>query len=433
MWVVTTRVAVASAAAAAAWAAAVDRVAGLTFLDLTADAAGAGRVEIDAFHNGMPVAALEVTTDIVKELPAASLPAMPQTAQFAVVTRTPPDLSLFILERNDEITFYLLSADRKYNMDDYPPVKLCTPRVYFQEFFRAIENLNAGSAKDQLRKQGLNLFRTAVPEDLQKTLWNLRDSVRTLQINSDEPWIPWEVCKLEGIVDGNVEEGPFFAEAFSVTRWFRRVAAVPELTLNNIALVVPDDSGLASAAEEKRYVEGLRGNGRNVVNISPTRDDVTKAMETAQYDAWHFTGHARASVNVDADKSPIELNKPDKLTPADIVGRTSNLLKTKPFVFLNACQSAQSGMSLTGVGGWAQRFIKVQPGRPSAAAFIGTYWSVDDEKAFAFAKALYVRLTKGTPIGRAAQEVPSRRGTIVPRPTTRAGSLTRSTPTRPQP
>lgn len=372
--------------------------------DLTADALGPGRVEIDAFHNGMPVAALTVTTDIVETLPETLSPAKPKKAQIGVVRRTPPELSLFIFERDDEITFFLQSADGVYNMEDYPPVKLQTPRAYFQEFFRTIENAAADSARDQLRTQGLNLFRTAVPEPLQTTLWNLRDRVRTLQINSDEPWIPWEVCKLEGVVDGNVEEGPFFAEAFNVTRWFRRVAAVPELRLSNIALVVPDDSDLENSQSEKRYIEGLGGSGRNVANIPPTRAGVTAAMQTAQYDAWHFTGHARASVAVDADKSPIELMKPDKLTPADIVGKTSNMLKTKPFVFLNACQSAQSGMSLTGVGGWAKRFIKVQADRPSAAAFIGTYWSVDDGKAFEFAKALYDRLINGIPIGKAAQE-----------------------------
>ena len=62
-------------------------------------------------------------------------------------------------------------------------------------------------------------------------------------------------------------------------------------------------------------------------------------------------------------------------------------------------------MSLTGVGGWAQRFIKVPSDRPSAAAFVGTYWQVDDGKAFAFAKALYDRLlVDGMPIGQAAHE-----------------------------
>ena len=372
--------------------------------DIEATATGKGRVEIDAYHNGIPVAALEVTTDIVDALPATAPPAAPKDAKVELVDRPRTELSLFIFERGDEITFFLQSADGRYNMDDYPPVKLRTPREHFQEFFRTIEKLDAEEGREKLANQGLNLFRTAVPEELQRALWSFKDRVRTLQINSDEPWIPWEVCKLEGVVDGSVEEGPFFAEAFKVTRWFRRVPAVPRITLGNIALVVPGDSGLSNAVNEKTYIEGLRGAKRDVRNIPATRADVTKAMQEAAFDAWHFTGHARASATANADQSPIELENDEKLTPADIVGKTSNLLKTKPFVFLNACQSAQAGMSLTGVGGWAQRFIKVPSDRPSAAAFVGTYWQVDDDKAFAFAKALYDRLIDAVPIGQAAHE-----------------------------
>lgn len=51
-----------------------------------------------------------------------------------------------------------------------------------------------------------------------------------------------------------------------------------------------------------------------------------------------------------------------------------------------ACQSAQAGLSLTGLGGWASRFI--QPGNSdyAASAFVGSYWSVYDEAALGFAK-----------------------------------------------
>jgi hypothetical protein len=373
--------------------------------DIKASGPGKGRVEVDAYHNGMPVAALEATTTVAGSLPATAPAAVPQTAEVALVDRPRTELSLFIFERGDEITFFLQSADGRYNLDDYPPVKLRTPREFFQEFFRTIEKLDAEEGRDRLATQGLNLFRDLVPADLQRALWSFRDRVRTLQINSDEPWIPWEVCKLEGLVDGAVEEGPFFAEAFKVTRWFRKVPAVPQITLNNIALVVPGDSGLDAAADEKRYVESLRNARRQVSNIEATRAAVTQAMQAAVHDAWHFTGHARASATANADQAPIELENAEKLTPADIVGRTSNLLKTKPFVFLNACQSAQAGMALTGVGGWAQRLITVPADRTPAAAFVGTYWQVDDGKACAFAKALYDRLIlDAMPIGQAAHE-----------------------------
>jgi CHAT domain-containing protein len=56
-------------------------------------------------------------------------------------------------------------------------------------------------------------------------------------------------------------------------------------------------------------------------------------------------------------------------------------------------------MSLTGAGGFAQRFLEA-----GAGAFIGTYWSVYDQPAIDFAKATYNRLLAGTPIARAVKE-----------------------------
>jgi CHAT domain-containing protein len=56
-------------------------------------------------------------------------------------------------------------------------------------------------------------------------------------------------------------------------------------------------------------------------------------------------------------------------------------------------------MSLTGIGGWARRFVQA-----GAGAFIGAYWSVYDEAAFDFAKEVYSRLIDGMPVGTAVRE-----------------------------
>src|SRR5690606_34203528 len=92
------------------------------------------------------------------------------------------DLSLFIYEEDNKISFRLWSSDGTYNMKPYSEVRLQTPRAYFQEFFRNIENLTSANAQDQLRTQGLNLFQTALPEELRSDLWQMRDRMHTLQI-----------------------------------------------------------------------------------------------------------------------------------------------------------------------------------------------------------------------------------------------------------
>jgi hypothetical protein len=325
-----------------------------------------------------------------------------------------PDLTLYILEHgNNELGFRLQSADGQYQLQDYGRVTQRTaPRDHFREFFRDIENLpldtdaNRQTAMRRLELKGANLFATVFPDDLQKTLWKVRSRIKTVQIASEEPWIPWEVCRLQGAGDGGrIEEGPFFAEAFEVTRWIPGVPVALHLSLRNLALVVPEDSGLMFAKDEKAFVESLaQENIRSVTNVTALFRDVTSAMAKGAYDAWHFTGHARADQAVDADQAAIELADREKLVPADVTGTVQNVLLPRPLVFLNACQSAQGGLSLTGVGGWAQRFVRPKSDDRAASAFIGAYWSVADDIALAFATALYTGLVKNRkPIGEAVK------------------------------
>ncbi|MFC0251946.1 CHAT domain-containing protein [Massilia consociata] len=63
---------------------------------------------------------------------------------------------------------------------------------------------------------------------------------------------------------------------------------------------------------------------------------------------------------------------------------------TQPIVFLNACKAGRAGYKLTGIGGFAQAFL-----RAGAGAFVGTLWSVGDEPAFTFGKTFYDALLSG--------------------------------------
>jgi CHAT domain-containing protein len=73
--------------------------------------------------------------------------------------------------------------------------------------------------------------------------------------------------------------------------------------------------------------------------------------------------------------------------------------KSNQIVFLNACQSGSKGYSLTGIGGWAQQFIKA-----GACAFIGTLRSVTDTEVRQFTEDLYSQLCKPINLAQAVQE-----------------------------
>jgi CHAT domain-containing protein len=137
---------------------------------------------------------------------------------------------------------------------------------------------------------------------------------------------------------------------------------------------------------------------RKVTQLSATFASVHEALASGRYDGWHFTGHGAARTG-SSDRAGIFLQGEDPFTPLDLSGAAANVGLATPLVFLNACQVGRGGMSLTGIGGWARRFLDA-----GAGAFIGTYWSVYDTPAFDFAKEFYRALLNGRGIGQAAME-----------------------------
>ncbi|MBN1262654.1 MAG: CHAT domain-containing protein, partial [Anaerolineae bacterium] len=216
---------------------------------------------------------------------------------------------------------------------------------------------------------------------------------------SEEPWIPWELCRLQGEEHGWIVEGEFLCEAFNITRWFvnPNLQQRPTLTLNKIGLVVPESSYLPHAPDERAYLLSLKN--RDVQEIPARFLDVRRALASGQYDGWHFTGHGSFR-GTTPNRSEMILDQQETLRPEDLNGKIKNLGRAHPLVFLNACEIGQGGMSLTDVGGWSARFIKA-----GAAAFIGAYWSIIDEQALEFAKAFYTGLLEHRlPIGEAVRQ-----------------------------
>ncbi len=368
---------------------------------------GVGKVRVFAFQGGLPLGYLTVAAQVL----AAGAPVIStRTAaerELSPPPVEPPDLSVLVLEQRvtdeTEITILISAVDPSLglNLKRFGPVRLrVSPKEYFQEFFKDIERLPLETERDEeravrrLAAKGSQLFEALFPPDLQALLWTIRERIQEVQIQSEEPWIPWELCKLQGRENGRIVEGPFLCEAFAVTRWMPGIGQKPLLSLNRIGLIVPEDSGLTYARDEREFVLSL-ANGRTVEEIPANYLDVTDALAAGEYDGLHFSGHGvfRAP---DPNHSGMELEDGDRLVPEDLSGSVRNLGAAKPLVFLNACQLGRGGMSLTDMGGWAARFLEA-----GAGAFVGAYWNVYDESAFAFAKELYTRLLDGDSMGKA--------------------------------
>lgn len=378
---------------------------------------GLGRIQVFAFYDRQPLGSVKIESEVAPNARRAS--GQRNTAKTDLTPIAPadaqPDLSLFIIENQvnggTALSFRLISRDPslKLNFKLFGPVTIrMNPLEYFSEFFKGIEDLPIKSrqerliAEQRLASKGTNLFSTVIPPDLQVLLWDLRDRIGSIWVQSEEPWIPWEMCKLKGEKNGRVVEGQFLCEGYSLTRWIPPIEVHPKLSAKNIGLVVPSDSGLPFAFEERDYIKSLQNKDRRIESVPANFLELTKKLSRGKHDVWHFTGHGGFS-DPDPNRSGIILEKDEVLTPEDLSGAVENLGRTlHPLVFLNACQVGRGAMSLTDIGGMAAKFL-----RAGAGAFIGAHWSIYDKAALEFARAFYNELFSGVPIGKAAQKARS--------------------------
>lgn len=298
------------------------------------------------------------------------------------------------------------------SFDSYPSMSLTgDPLVHFKTLFRTIERLSQHDAEarrmaeERLGNMGVALFEAILPLDLRRRLWSLvvpegKDpaSVPVLQVISNESWIPWELLKLQDPDPQGDGSGPFLVDAFATTRWLEGHPETLELPLRDLALVVPGDSSLPSAADEREIVRALASGERRVTQLPARFLDVTSALASGRYDGWHFAGHGLA-VGENPELWSLQLEIGEQLTPIDLRGQARKLGQARPLVFLNACHSARGGFALTGIGGLAKAFLQA-----GAGAFIGSHWALADNRAPAFAHAFYQLLLRDLPIGEAVRQ-----------------------------
>jgi hypothetical protein len=372
---------------------------------LKATSVGRGIIDVFAFHKGQNLGKMTIVSQVVTGVPAEA----PERRQASHTLDSPrahqPDLSMTIIEMGSQSEYSIL-INSPEGQAYYGPIKLrSNPRSYFQELYQDIEDLpvdtsaQRAEAEQRLAARGATLYEAVVPDEIRKIIWQTQSRIKTVQIQSQEPWIPWEICRLSYKDDQGCHEGPFLCEAFETTRWLLNVRRQPSIRLSKIALVVPRDSGLPFATAERDYIRGLANGGRSVTDVPAQFGRLHAELRSGVYDAWHFTGHGFAPAKADANRTQVILEGNKTITPEELGGDVQNLGRAKPFVFLNACQIGRSAMSLTDIGGFAYRFLHA-----GAAAFIGAYWSVYDEPALRFAEALYDALLQRKTAGRATLE-----------------------------
>lgn len=269
---------------------------------------------------------------------------------------------------------------------------------------RYAQALAPEEAGRHLAALGERLFDELMPPALQRDLAAaMASSARTLQVTTDEPWIPWELLKPR--LD-KAEVETFLCERFRLARWLSGSLSQPsELVVRRLACVEAGKAGdrpLEGPARDRAVLAVLAHEaGLDDASVGDAAfGDVAKLLDEGAVGLWHFAAHGSRHLE-EAAPGVIHLLRRTVLKPEHLNReRQQKIAASRPLVFLNVCSAAQQGVSLAGLGGWVNAWVE----KCGAGLFIAPLCTVDDGLAHHFAATFYTALRRGETVGEAVRE-----------------------------
>jgi CHAT domain-containing protein len=139
--------------------------------------------------------------------------------------------------------------------------------------------------------------------------------------------------------------------------------------------------------------------------VEPQPNPVRELISTpGQFDLLHFACHGSANQDNISNAGLLLQGRieNEKYRMAELTATTVaefcdlKAADNRPMIVLNACQVGREGYSLTGIGGFAQAFLK-----GGAGIFVGTLWAVGDSPARSFTETFYKALCGGSTVSQA--------------------------------
>jgi hypothetical protein len=369
---------------------------------------GRKTVAVEFFQNARYLGRAEVETTVSKEAQESHLVSAQATLGLSS-SQLSPDLTILfdrvsVGERKHYYRYRLLSYKRELNLwfdEFHTPETAATPQDILEETFTHLNQLHSQAVENEalfferLDSIGTSLYSRLFPDELKALYWNkLRDQVKSVVIISYEPWVPWELVRPFHPETKQAEDG-FLCEKFDLTRWLHGTAPPDSISLERLGLIMAT-SDIELTASEAAEIKQLFGD--RAKDVSPVSEAVFQLLKTGGFSGLHFACHGEYNAK-DPDWSSLYLEEGATLCPIDIDGDKLIFGRDHPLVFLNACETGQGGYALTGMGGWAEAFIR----RAKSSGFVGSIWEANSESAYKFAVQFYRHLLEGKTVAEAAR------------------------------
>jgi tetratricopeptide (TPR) repeat protein len=380
--------------------------------DLKAKKEGKQDIIIQFFQQGNYVGEVQLNTIVLPKVPVYSSTLLEQQPSSSSQSKqllwdpskvpTRPDVALYIYEKKRypeyEYEIWLTSAD----FDNYPiGSKTLTHEAEsrIRALFYDIENTNlpADIFDSRMKAKGRLLYKELFSEELKKFYWQNKSRIKSFQVITKDPWIPWEIIRPYDVDTG--QEDAFLCECCAFSRWILgKKIVIPNEQLNKVLVVVPSTTDLANSIEERNWIQQFGTSIGAEVNTDSKYRHIISALWKGEFHILHFSTHGK--YNKDHPLfSHIELENGLFLRPEDIEEISVNFRQAKPIVIFNTCQSGVQGFSLTEIKSWATQFLDA-----GASVFVGTLWRVSDKAAFKFTQELYKQLSSGIALGEAVKK-----------------------------
>ncbi len=271
------------------------------------------------------------------------------------------------------------------------------------------ERLLKSEIPDKLAGLGRDLYRELFDGEMRTFYRRFRDPVKSIQIFTEDPWIPWEILQPYDDSDpdpARLVDDDFLCCRFQVTRWLAgsRVPA-GEVCAAQLACVevgkAPGLPALPYAGAERQILTDLAV-AHGLRDASPAlvgAERLKGLLSEGGNQILHFVAHGDFSAER-PDASSLHFADGSFFRAGDLHGPlATRLSQDRPLVFLNSCRLGQQGWALTGLDGWARRWVR----DAGCGAFVAPLWAVSDRLAFELAKAFYAALEAGETFGTAAQ------------------------------
>jgi hypothetical protein len=247
----------------------------------------------------------------------------------------------------------------------------------------------------RLRAFGEELYRRAAPPALQTALSELLANpavkLRTVQIYSNNPLIPWELMRAPRPEGGSTD---FFGIAFALARWHEEDGPRPALRppqdaeVHEVIAIAPTYSVLPALAAQTREIDEI-ASVLSARRVAGKRADFLALVRNPPSGIIHFAGHGEIAGRTAADRRfTIELED----GPFDVMdwrGVPVARAHGRALFFFNACDVGQAESVAGAVEGWAPAVLA-----RGAAGYIGGLWPLTDDPAARFAVAFYRALSQ---------------------------------------